>query len=290
MKSIKEASQDTGITSQNIRYYEKQGLISPARSRDNAYREYSEEDILRLQQIRLFRQLGMPIGEIRRLLQGEMSLEDALKTQAYRLESERERLDGALKVCASISETQLADLDAEKYLDTIREKEKSGSVFGEFVNDYLDVIRSEVKRDFSFMPYSRCDTPEEFTEDLLRYAGENDLNLVMIKESMSPRFMMDGVEYHAWRTSGRYGIVVHCEMTHPEDYIPAGMPEKKYRRYRILSVVALPLLIFLFTNLWIFLEIDWFSMEGLITILVAAAMFISNLGFIWYCYGKNFRG
>ena len=62
MKNIKEAEQLTGISSQNIRYYEKQGLICPARNEDNSYREYSDNDIERLKLIRLFRKLGMPIG------------------------------------------------------------------------------------------------------------------------------------------------------------------------------------------------------------------------------------
>ena len=48
MKSIKEAEQITGITTQNIRYYEKQKLLTPKRNRGNSYREYSDEDINRL--------------------------------------------------------------------------------------------------------------------------------------------------------------------------------------------------------------------------------------------------
>ena len=47
MRTIKEAEKLTGITSQNIRYYERQKLLSPQRNNENAYREYSEEDIKR---------------------------------------------------------------------------------------------------------------------------------------------------------------------------------------------------------------------------------------------------
>ena len=70
MMSIKEAEKITGITNQNIRYYEKQGLLAPARRAENSYREYSQEDIRRLKLIKLFRKLGMPIGDIKRLLNG----------------------------------------------------------------------------------------------------------------------------------------------------------------------------------------------------------------------------
>ena len=71
---IREAEEATDISRQNIRFYEKQGLLHPARNKRNSYREYSDEDILRLKQIRLFRKLGMPLDEIRRLLEGEKNI------------------------------------------------------------------------------------------------------------------------------------------------------------------------------------------------------------------------
>ena len=89
MKTIKEAAGITGITEQNIRYYERQKLLRPERNRENAYREYSEADIRRLKLISLFRRLDMPIAEIRKLFEGEISLEEAVDLQISRLESEK---------------------------------------------------------------------------------------------------------------------------------------------------------------------------------------------------------
>ena len=39
--------------------------------------------------------------------------------------------------------------------------------------------------------------------------------------------MMDGKEYRAYRTSSRFGIVVHCELIHPEDYVPGRNGQKE---------------------------------------------------------------
>ena len=39
--TIKEAEQMTGLTRSNIRFYEKEQLISPDRNVKNGYREYS---------------------------------------------------------------------------------------------------------------------------------------------------------------------------------------------------------------------------------------------------------
>ena len=290
MKNIKEAEQLTGISSQNIRYYEKQGLLCPARNEDNSYREYSDNDIERLKLIRLFRKLGMPIEELRRLLNGEIDLRSAVEMQEKRLESQRNELNNALDFCKKIHEAQLADFGVDRYLQQMEEDERSGSVFMQFINDYKEIVRSEAVREFSFMPDTRCDTPDEFEEALLKYAAENKARISFSRKGMSPDFFMDGVEYHAYRTSGRYGIVVHCEMKHPEDYIPKGMSSKKYRLYRILSVAALPLLLFLISNLYLFRELDFGEPFTWLMILFIGVLFVSDLFFIYYCYGKNFRG
>ena len=290
MKNIKEAEQLTGISSQNIRYYEKQGLLCPARNEDNSYREYSDNDIERLKLIRLFRKLGMPIEELRRLLNGEVDLRSAVEMQEKRLESQRNELNNALDFCKKIHEAQLADFGVDRYLQQMEEDERSGSVFMQFINDYKEIVRSEAVREFSFMPDTRCDTPDEFEEALLKYAAENKARISFSRKGMSPDFFMDGIEYHAYRTSGRYGIVVHCEMKHPEDYIPKGMSSKKYRLYRILSVAALPLLLFLISNLYLFRELDFGEPFTWLMILFIGVLFVSDLSFIYYCYGKNFRG
>lgn len=290
MKNIKEAEQLTGISSQNIRYYEKQGLICPARNEDNSYREYSDNDIERLKLIRLFRKLGMPIEELRRLLNGEVDLRSAVEMQEKRLESQRNELNNALDFCKKIHEAQLADFGVDRYLQQMEEDERSGSVFMQFINDYKEIVRSEAVREFSFMPDTRCDTPDEFEEALLKYAAENKARISFSRKGMSPDFFMDGIEYHAYRTSGRYGIVVHCEMKHPEDYIPKGMSSKKYRLYRILSVAALPLLLFLISNLYLFRELDFGEPSTWLMVLFIGVLFVSDLFFIYYCYGKNFRG
>ena len=39
--TIKEVEQITGLTRSNIRFYEKEKLISPERNASNGYREYS---------------------------------------------------------------------------------------------------------------------------------------------------------------------------------------------------------------------------------------------------------
>ena len=289
-RTIKEAQQLTGITSQNIRYYEKQGLLTPERNEENSYRLYSEEDIGRLKMIRLFRKLGMPVGEIRRMFEGDISLEEAIASQISRLQSQKEELTAALEFCGKIKEEQLADVDPDMYLEEIEKEERAGSVFMQFINEYAQVVRSEAIRDFSFMPEDRCDDPEIFSQELLKYARENKKTIVITKKGLSPRFMMDGAEYKAYRTSSRLGIVIRCELVHPEDYIPAGMTVRRYRILRVISIAALPLLLWGISALCFLDRLDLRSPGSWLALFVMGTVFLADLFFVYYSHGKNFKG
>ena len=43
--NIKQASKQSGVSAPNIRFYEKEGLLNPARLPGNDYRDYTEQDI-----------------------------------------------------------------------------------------------------------------------------------------------------------------------------------------------------------------------------------------------------
>ena len=72
---IKEVEMLTGMTRANIRFYEKEGLISPARS-DNGYRDYSEAEVEELRKIKLLRVLGLSLEDIRAAQSGQKELTD----------------------------------------------------------------------------------------------------------------------------------------------------------------------------------------------------------------------
>ena len=52
---IKDVEKQVGISKANIRFYEEEGLIHPARNQENNYREYSEADVEQLQEIKKLR-------------------------------------------------------------------------------------------------------------------------------------------------------------------------------------------------------------------------------------------
>ena len=60
---INDASRATGVSRDMIRFYEKQGLVCPARL-PNGYRDYSDEDLYLLTVIRYLSNLGVPLRVI----------------------------------------------------------------------------------------------------------------------------------------------------------------------------------------------------------------------------------
>ena len=54
----------TGMSRANIRFYEKEGLLSRVARDKTNYREYTEEDVEQLQRIRILRLLEVPMEEI----------------------------------------------------------------------------------------------------------------------------------------------------------------------------------------------------------------------------------
>ena len=93
---IKDVEKRTGITSYNIRFYEKENLLIPKRNPVNGYREYTPEDIKQILQIKILRKLDVPIEEIpgtyRRIETAPAKWE--LKLSSYAVSAEK--LCGAL--------------------------------------------------------------------------------------------------------------------------------------------------------------------------------------------------
>ena len=115
--TIKELEERTGMTRANIRYYEQEGLLVPAR-KENGYRSYSEEDCEDLLKIKLLRQLQFSLQEIRALQDGTLSLTQAMEGRSALLERESSELLSARDVCRTIEREvpDYAALDPQVYL------------------------------------------------------------------------------------------------------------------------------------------------------------------------------
>lgn len=109
---IGEAARRSGVSAANIRFYEKEKLLSPQGRGENSYRFYSESDLHQLRFIRLCRAMDMSLDEVRTLL----ALDLNNKTDC---DTAREALDGHLGHVRA----RLAELKAlEKDLQSLRKR------------------------------------------------------------------------------------------------------------------------------------------------------------------------
>lgn len=92
--NISQAATQSGLPAKTIRYYEEIGLVTPARRRDNGYRDYSERELHVLRFVSRARGLGFPVEECRALvaLYGDTSRKSAdVKEIALRRVSDIDR-------------------------------------------------------------------------------------------------------------------------------------------------------------------------------------------------------
>ena len=95
--NIKQASEQSGVSAPNIRFYEKEGLLTPARRQGNDYRDYTAGDVRTLKLIRMLRMLDVPLSTIKAVLRGEQSLQQALQAQQTVLEQQAAQLAAAMQ-------------------------------------------------------------------------------------------------------------------------------------------------------------------------------------------------
>ena len=144
---IKEVEDLVGITRKNIRFYEKEGLLSPGRELENSYRDYTEDDVRRLRVIRLLRKLDMPISAISDVLEGRISLAESLHLHTLLLEEQRSNIVNAQRVCRLITESgaSLSELDTDHYLaEILRGEENSTELVDLHKSDTVKKYRESV--------------------------------------------------------------------------------------------------------------------------------------------------
>jgi DNA-binding transcriptional MerR regulator len=100
--TVKQLSEVSGVSVRTLHWYDLKGLLKPAYVGDNGYRYYEEEQVLLLQQVLFFRELGFKLGDIGKVL----ARDDFDKASALKLHKQ----------------TLLKDIDRKKQLVSTIEK------------------------------------------------------------------------------------------------------------------------------------------------------------------------
>jgi DNA-binding transcriptional MerR regulator len=99
---VKDVSRIAGISIRALHHYDAIGLLVPTARSEAGYRLYTDDDLLRLQQIIIGRELGLPLEAIRR------SLDDPRFDRQQALRAQRQQL----RARAAQTEAMIAAVDA----------------------------------------------------------------------------------------------------------------------------------------------------------------------------------
>ena len=230
--NIKAAEERSGVSRQNIRFYEREGLLTPDRNPENDYREYGEHHVDILKRIRVMRMVDMPLDQIKQVLEGTITPAEAAEAQKQKLKQQQEQLAAAIRFCEEWTEIQsLEALDSDRMIARMEAPENREGLFHQWREDYRKVVLSEREKVFTFVPDTPVTTVREFTDALIAYANANNLDLVITKEGMYPEFTINGIEYTAERFYTAVSKVpvatIRCSVKYPEDFEPDVPPARK---------------------------------------------------------------
>ncbi|MGD0466012.1 MAG: MerR family transcriptional regulator [Gammaproteobacteria bacterium] len=100
---VKDLSKLTGVSVQTLHYYDRINLLKPSVRLTNGYRLYSENDLLKLQQIIALKFFGFELAQITTLLAGNVDVYEHLVVQAQFLEKKAKTLFEASQTLKNIA-------------------------------------------------------------------------------------------------------------------------------------------------------------------------------------------
>jgi DNA-binding transcriptional MerR regulator len=94
--TVGDLSRLTGVTVRALHHYDEIGLVKPSQRSAAGYRLYGDQDVLRLQQVLVFRELGVTLDEIAAALDSTTDRAALLRKHREGLVERRARLDAML--------------------------------------------------------------------------------------------------------------------------------------------------------------------------------------------------
>lgn len=134
MKTVHEVAKLTGISVRTLHHYDKIGLLPPTKKSSAGYRLYDEQSLELLEQILFFKELEIPLREIKLILQSpSFDKRHALLKQKQLLIKKRKRLDDVIaaidkklmgdeEVNFQVFDTNEFETMRKEYAEEVREK------------------------------------------------------------------------------------------------------------------------------------------------------------------------
>ncbi|WP_040983119.1 MerR family transcriptional regulator [Oceanobacillus jeddahense] len=190
--TVKQVADMSGISTRTLRYYDQIDLLKPAKHSDSGYRLYEEKELNRLQQILLYRSLGMKLEQIQSVLDDPtFHTLTALKEHQRKLEVEKEKINQLLatvKKTIQYTKGEIKMTAEEKFEGFKKERlEENERLYGEEIREKYGKETIE-KSNKKFMDLSEADFQEmqriedELFKKLEQLTTTKDLEVPEAKE------------------------------------------------------------------------------------------------------------
>lgn len=151
--TVKTLAKLSGVSVRTLHFYDEIGLLKPAYHGENSYRYYEEEQLLMLQQILLYRELGFPLNDIREILVSEhFDKIEALKSHREILVKNLDRTKDLIKTIDKTIKHLRGELtmkDEELFYNFDSEKQKAHEKHlvdeGIITQEFLDESNKKIK-------------------------------------------------------------------------------------------------------------------------------------------------
>lgn len=183
MKTVKEVSMITGVSIRTLRYYDEIGLLRPTELTETGYRLYDNKALEKLQEILFFRELEIPLIDIKKIMDTpNFDKEQILITQKKLLEQKRNRLNGIIELIT----------DVMKGVNTMSFEAFSNDEVQKIVNHTLECMPKEnideqVQKFGSLEKYkdylSSGFSNEQAMTDLMKWYGSKEKAIEAIMQS-----------------------------------------------------------------------------------------------------------
>ena len=150
LRTVHEVTNLTGITARTLHHYDSIGLLKPSVVTEARYRLYTEDDLIRLQEILFFRELQFPLKEIKAMLDSsDFDPSEAIAQQIELLELQYKHIVELIAFAREIQNKGVTTMnfdvfdksEIEKYKVEVKAKWGNTKAYQEYKQK--DIVRNE---------------------------------------------------------------------------------------------------------------------------------------------------
>lgn len=175
--TVQKLGRLAGISTRTLRYYDQIGILEPARINSSGYRIYGQAEVDKLQQIMFYRELGLPLNQIKELVNSPTFDENmALKEHYQQLLDRRMQLDALIATVEKTiaqKEGRTTMTDQEKFAGfTQKLVEENEQKYGKEIREkYGDDVVDRSNQKLMGMTAEQYDTMKRLENEVLAALG-----------------------------------------------------------------------------------------------------------------------